>query len=252
MPLTREQRVCLARVLSWSRSNGWQHSAYPNTRRTIDGNTHIAFDAADNELAIYDNRGPDTRGLWALVTVESPEVAIDVLAALGYVPAEMAPMAGRALIVGLSRSCSDEQTRMIYRALTDDDRHGYLSTYCQHGLHDDCKRTCKVCGSPCLCDACDHQRGTYVSEPLPIVPGAGTQEDDTFDGPASFTTAGQVFSDWTNGVIAAPRAAELLSQLAHEGLIVSVDYHDEVCGAQLGYGAPVTGPNLATSLGGRW
>lgn len=34
--------------------------------------------------------------------------------------------------------------------------HVYLSTYCLHGLHDDCKRSCKTCKSKCICtqDGC--------------------------------------------------------------------------------------------------
>lgn len=42
--------------------------------------------------------------------------------------------------------------------MTDDDDHAvtltthlYVSTYCQHGLHDDCRLTCKICESGCLC-----------------------------------------------------------------------------------------------------
>jgi hypothetical protein len=29
--------------------------------------------------------------------------------------------------------------------------HLYASTYCQHGLHSDCRQNCKICESPCLC-----------------------------------------------------------------------------------------------------
>ena len=27
----------------------------------------------------------------------------------------------------------------------------YYSTYCIHGRHDECRRTCKTCTAPCLC-----------------------------------------------------------------------------------------------------
>lgn len=29
--------------------------------------------------------------------------------------------------------------------------HLYISTYCQHDKHEDCRLTCKICESPCLC-----------------------------------------------------------------------------------------------------
>lgn len=29
--------------------------------------------------------------------------------------------------------------------------HYYVSTYCLHELHDDCRLACKHCGAPCLC-----------------------------------------------------------------------------------------------------
>ncbi len=30
-------------------------------------------------------------------------------------------------------------------------RHGYLSTACQHGLHQHCRLRCKWCAESCLC-----------------------------------------------------------------------------------------------------
>ena len=30
--------------------------------------------------------------------------------------------------------------------------HPYTSTYCLHGLHEDCRLNCKVCNAPCRCD----------------------------------------------------------------------------------------------------
>lgn len=49
-----------------------------------------------------------------------------------------------------------------------------------------------------------------------------------FDGPASFTEAGQAFADLVNGGVSAGRAAEVLSTLARQGLIVSTEYADEI------------------------
>ncbi len=31
-------------------------------------------------------------------------------------------------------------------------KHVYVSTACQHGLHDRCRQQCKFCETPCLCD----------------------------------------------------------------------------------------------------
>lgn len=35
----------------------------------------------------------------------------------------------------------------------------YFSTYCMHGLHDDCRLTCKHCKAPCRCE-CHKDRAT--------------------------------------------------------------------------------------------
>lgn len=52
--------------------------------------------------------------------------------------------------------------------------HRYVSTYCQHDWHSDCRLTCKVCGADCLCQChrfsevgdCPHERvTTYRSYP---------------------------------------------------------------------------------------
>lgn len=34
----------------------------------------------------------------------------------------------------------------------------YTSTYCQHGLHDRCRLTCKTCNAGCRCD-CHKAKG---------------------------------------------------------------------------------------------
>lgn len=31
-------------------------------------------------------------------------------------------------------------------------KHFYISTYCLHELHDDCRLNCKTCEEPCMCD----------------------------------------------------------------------------------------------------
>jgi hypothetical protein len=35
--------------------------------------------------------------------------------------------------------------------------HPYLSTYCYHENHGDCRLTCKTCAAPCICDC--HKKG---------------------------------------------------------------------------------------------
>jgi hypothetical protein len=35
--------------------------------------------------------------------------------------------------------------------------HRYVSTACQHGRHDQCRRTCKFCDAACGCGGCEHQ-----------------------------------------------------------------------------------------------
>lgn len=175
MPLARDQRVCLARVMAWSRKNGWTHDAYPNSWRRTDGQARVHFDREDNALIVDASR---PRGRAAVVPVESPEVAVDVLAALGHVPAELSPM--------INHKCPS--------------------------------------ATPCLCAGCHHD-----AEP-PVALLWGDDDPDAFDGPASFLEAGQAFADHVDGRISAERAAEGLSRLARDGLIVSVAYHEEVCG----------------------
>lgn len=35
----------------------------------------------------------------------------------------------------------------------------YFSTYCIHGLHGDCRLTCKTCQLPCRCECHAHNDG---------------------------------------------------------------------------------------------
>lgn len=39
--------------------------------------------------------------------------------------------------------------------LDDEGRHLYLSTYCLHDRHEDCRQVCKVCTEPCICSCHD-------------------------------------------------------------------------------------------------
>jgi hypothetical protein len=42
--------------------------------------------------------------------------------------------------------------------------HFYVSTYCEHALHTDCRLNCKVCGSLCRCP-CHYNRGANPDLP---------------------------------------------------------------------------------------
>jgi hypothetical protein len=44
--------------------------------------------------------------------------------------------------------------------------HLYVSTYCQHEQHSDCRLSCKICKAPCLCP-CHSQTASRV-EPVPV------------------------------------------------------------------------------------
>jgi hypothetical protein len=157
MPLAREQRVRLARVLTWSRMHGWVHDVYPNTWRSADGLTHIRFDSQDEELVVDLLRPSPLRCRVALIPVETPELALRVLAALGHIPTALA--------------------------------------------------------GPDMSPA----PGVHVQRDVP----------DEFDGPASFTEAGQTFADLVDGQVTPEQAAEALSHLARSGLIVSAEYFNE-------------------------
>lgn len=94
MPLARAQRMTLARVLSWSRRNGWVRDAYPNTRRSADGHAHVRFDAIDEMLVVdrLDPAADPLRCRVVMVPTDAVDVAVNVLAALGYIPPELCPM----------------------------------------------------------------------------------------------------------------------------------------------------------------
>lgn len=38
--------------------------------------------------------------------------------------------------------------------------HHYISTACQHHLHNRCRITCKFCPAACACTGCDHTTAT--------------------------------------------------------------------------------------------
>ncbi len=51
------------------------------------------------------------------------------------------------------------KARKLVTEITDDERdevHYYISTACQHGRHDECRKVCKFCSGTCLCVYCDH------------------------------------------------------------------------------------------------
>jgi hypothetical protein len=65
--------------------------------------------------------------------------------------------------------------------------HDYVSTACQHGQHERCRKTCKFCQTPCCCTECSRhavspaQAGYREAEPARA--GAGLN-------PAGRATAG--------------------------------------------------------------
>lgn len=218
MPLAREQRIRLARVLSWSRSHGWVHDAYPNTWRSRDGQTHVRYDTAEHTLVV-DHMKPHQDPLRcrvAMVPVDSPEIALDVLSALGHLPwgYRRTP-----------REVNDDETRAAYRELMPPAGHRYMSTYCQHGRHNNCRQVCKCCDAPCVCSDCVH---------TPTETPAGPDDAGTFDGPADFAAAGRSFAYHTFGCLTSEQCAEVLSKLAREGLIISVAAHEDACGQLAG------------------
>ena len=248
MPLVREQRDRLARALRWSRMFGWKHDVHPHSWRSADGLTHVRYDAQEQELVV-DRFQPGQDPLKyrvALVPVDSPDRALRVLAALGDLPIRL----------GFSE-LDDDEIRAAYRTLMLDGRHAYMSLSCQHGQHDDCQRTCACCGATCVCTSCLHvdrapapakclmwyendEHGQHTWErndewvecsgwPPPRVEPV---DPDSFDGPTSFIDAGQVFADLVDGRVLPDQAADALSKLARQGLIISVEYHDETCGGQ--------------------
>lgn len=56
--------------------------------------------------------------------------------------------------VGMVSLGPDLSTRGVRRLRGPDH---YLSTYCYHDLHSDCRLTCKTCGKACLCEC--HEEG---------------------------------------------------------------------------------------------
>lgn len=46
-----------------------------------------------------------------------------------------------------------------------DGKHRYWSTHCRHGNHADCKGSCKICGSPCICAGCTHRMTPLLDRP---------------------------------------------------------------------------------------
>jgi hypothetical protein len=52
--------------------------------------------------------------------------------------------------------------------------HRYVSTACQHDVHDQCRRTCKFCSVACSCP-CHVTSGVFT--PSPVVADTDTDTD---------------------------------------------------------------------------
>lgn len=220
MPLARAQRERLAYALRWARRNGWHHNACPSSHwRSPDNETHIRYDSSDGELIVdrLTLSADPVRCRVALVPVDSPEIALDVLAALGHLPRELAP--GFASYEpppgyrGAHEAVSEARCLLWYgheqhaehlwqrrddlalcKGWSNDLRHhAGLGIECEH------------CGGRCRVD-----------------------DQAELDSPATFADAGQAFADLVDGAVTADRSAEVLSSLAQNGLIISVAYHEEV------------------------
>lgn len=223
MPLARAQRERLALALRWARGHGWQHDAYPNTWRSADGQTHVRYDSQDGELVVdrLTLSADPLRCRVALVPVDSPDLALDVLAALGHLPKELAP--------GFTSYAPPPGYRGQHEAVTDArcllwyGHEQHAEHLWQRGISNDVARCggwsndlslhaglgieCGHCGGRCRVDDDD--------------------DNAELDSPAGFTDAGHALADLVDGAVTADRAAEVLSSLAGSGLIVSVAYHEQ-------------------------
>lgn len=77
-----------------------------------------------------------------LMSVTSASRAIDKREYSGTVPVDRIPLP------------SDVRRNRMAPASKSDHMHlspHYLSTYCHHRLHDQCRLTCKICAAPCQC-----------------------------------------------------------------------------------------------------
>lgn len=63
------------------------------------------------------------------------------------------------------QACADEGHHGPTTEETPKLPHVYLGTYCVHGLCDQCKQTCKTCGSPCVHEC--HKAAATVETPAP-------------------------------------------------------------------------------------
>jgi hypothetical protein len=209
MPLAREQRDRLARALRWSRAHGWVHDVYPSTWRSRDHRLHVRYDATDEHLVISRTTTDPMRCRVTLVPVDSPDVALRVLAALGYLPFSLGALDN---LPDLDADLTPPIEPMAV----------------------DCLRRLGLEGHrPHLWQLPDEPQDNPVwarcaGWPESLVGAADS--DDLFDGPASFVEAGQALADLVHGRVMPDEAAGVLSQLAQAGLIVSVAYHDEITG----------------------
>lgn len=102
MSHAKNQHARLVSVIRWALSDGqWERDAYPHTWRTTDRRTAVRYDEVDGAL-IIDHRPVGLA--WSYrdsIGVESVDMAVDVLAAIGLVPVELSPMyeAGARLVL---------------------------------------------------------------------------------------------------------------------------------------------------------
>jgi hypothetical protein len=65
-------------------------------------------------------------------------------------PRHLSPTSGNTLICGNETGHVTEEPPPVTWTPATRWPH-YWSTYCMHGLHADCRLTCKICKSPCRC-----------------------------------------------------------------------------------------------------
>ena len=75
--------------------------------------------------------------------------------------------------------------RLAARAVAGAAEHHYVSTYCIHAEHADCRRTCKLCQAPCLCSC--HLADQPPTDPDPDAAAAAVEAHlaDTWHGHSS-------------------------------------------------------------------
>lgn len=88
MSLPENQRARLARVARWARKHGWEPDAYPGCWRNDDEVTRVRLeDFGGLVIDRYPGKRFTSPPLRSVVQVSTVTEAVDVLAALGVVPA---------------------------------------------------------------------------------------------------------------------------------------------------------------------